>query len=54
MECSALPGVEELRPNPFEMPSLERLEATIAEGPSDVEHSFAARSGLLASRASGM
>jgi hypothetical protein len=36
------------------MPSLERLEATIAEAPADVEHSLAARIGLLASRASGM
>jgi hypothetical protein len=36
------------------MPTLKRLEATIAEAPADVEHSLAARSGLLASRASGM
>jgi hypothetical protein len=36
------------------MPSPERLEATIAEAPADVEHSLAARSGLLAFRASGM
>jgi hypothetical protein len=36
------------------MPSLERLEATIAEATGDVEHSLAARRGLLASRASEM
>src|SRR4029453_5719990 len=53
LESSSL-GRPRVRRNAFEMPSLERLEATIAEATRDVEHSLAARSGLPASRASGM